>query len=74
MGSPEEYLSRVTMSIRVMTAGDGYRYLLNSVVYGDGDHDASSALTRYYKQEHHQVHGSARASLGSLVTSPRERR
>lgn len=48
MGSPEEYLSRVTMSIRVMTAGDGYRYLLNSVVYGDGDHDASSALTRYY--------------------------
>lgn len=31
-----------------MTAGDGYRYLLNSVVIGDGDRDAASALTRYY--------------------------
>lgn len=38
----------MTVSIRVMTAGDGYRYLLNSVVTGDGDRDASSALTRYY--------------------------
>ncbi|MGP5262404.1 relaxase domain-containing protein [Glutamicibacter arilaitensis] len=36
------------MSIRVMTAGDGYRYLLNSVVIGDGDRDGVSALTRYY--------------------------
>ncbi|GAA1370713.1 relaxase domain-containing protein [Luteococcus sanguinis] len=31
-----------------MTAGDGYRYLLNSVVIGDGDRDAVAALTRYY--------------------------
>ena len=31
-----------------MTAGDGYRYLLNSVVIGDRDRDAASALTRYY--------------------------
>lgn len=31
-----------------MTAGDGYRYLLNSVVIGDGDRDTTSALTRYY--------------------------
>lgn len=31
-----------------MTAGDGYRYLLNSVVNGDGDRDAAAALTRYY--------------------------
>ncbi|WP_281278419.1 MobF family relaxase [Tessaracoccus massiliensis] len=38
----------MTISIRVMTAGDGYRYLLNAVVAGDGDRDASSALTRYY--------------------------
>jgi len=42
------YLSGVTVSIRVMTSGDGYRYLLNSVVTGDGDRDAASALTRYY--------------------------
>ncbi|MGP9662637.1 MULTISPECIES: MobF family relaxase [Micrococcales] len=38
----------MTVSIRVMTAGDGYRYLLNSVVAGDGDRDAASVLTRYY--------------------------
>lgn len=38
----------MTVSIRVMTAGDGYRYLLNSVVTGDGDRDAAAALTRYY--------------------------
>lgn len=38
----------MTVSIRVMTAGDGYRYLLNSVVIGDGDRDAASALTKYY--------------------------
>ncbi|MGJ0203570.1 relaxase domain-containing protein [Leucobacter sp. gxy201] len=38
----------MTVSIRVMAAGDGYRYLLNSVVIGDGDRDAASALTRYY--------------------------
>lgn len=31
-----------------MTAGDGYRYLLSSVVIGDGDRDAAAALTRYY--------------------------
>lgn len=31
-----------------MTAGDGFRYLLNSVVTGDGDRDAASSLTRYY--------------------------
>ncbi|MBF9336195.1 relaxase domain-containing protein [Microbacterium lacticum] len=33
-----------------MTAGDGYRYLLNSVVIGDGDRDAASVLTRYYTE------------------------
>lgn len=33
-----------------MTAGQGYRYLLNSVVVGDGDRDATTALTRYYEQ------------------------
>ncbi len=42
------HLRDVTVSIRVMTAGEGYRYLLNSVVTGDGDRDAASVLTRYY--------------------------
>lgn len=32
----------------MITAGAGYRYLLNSVVIGDGDRDAAAALTRYY--------------------------
>lgn len=40
----------MTVSIRVMTAGQGFRYLLNSVVVGDGDRDAATALTRYYEQ------------------------
>lgn len=44
------YLLGVTVSIRVMTAGEGYRYLLNSVVTGDGDRDAASVLTRYYAE------------------------
>ena len=36
--------------MRRMTAGDGYKYLLKSVVYGDGDGDRalSTPLTRYY--------------------------
>lgn len=47
-GREVAYLLRVTVSIRVMTAGNGYRYLLNSVVTGVGDRDTTSALTRYY--------------------------
>lgn len=46
--SASTHLLYVTISIRVMTAGQGYRYLLNSVVTGDGDRDAASTLTRYY--------------------------
>lgn len=39
------------MSIRVMAAGQGYRYLLDSVVVADGgDRDASRPLTRYYAE------------------------
>jgi conjugative relaxase-like TrwC/TraI family protein len=33
-----------------MAAGVGYRYLLSSVVIGDGDRDATVALTRYYAE------------------------
>lgn len=40
----------MTVSIRVMTAGHGYRYLLNSVVVGDANTDAASSLTRYYAE------------------------
>lgn len=44
------HLPGVTVSIRVMTAGQGYRYLLSSVVAADGDRDASTPLTRYYAE------------------------
>lgn len=44
------HLLDVTVSIRVMTAGEGYRYLLSTVVNGDGDRDAATALTRYYAE------------------------
>ena len=41
---------RMTVSMRLMSAGDGYKYLLKTVVAGDGDRDLSTPLTRYYSQ------------------------
>nr|WP_246057084.1 MobF family relaxase [Nocardioides eburneiflavus] len=41
----------VTVSMRVMSAGRGYDYLLKSVVRGDRDMDGSTALTSYYTEE-----------------------
>lgn len=38
----------MTVSMRVMSAGHGYKYLLRSVVRGDGDGLTADALTRYY--------------------------
>ena len=38
----------MTVSMRVMSAGDGYRYLLSTVAVGDGDRSLSTPLTRYY--------------------------
>lgn len=38
------------MSIRVMSSGRGYEYLLKSVAAGDGDRDMGTPLTRYYTQ------------------------
>nr|WP_205629595.1 MobF family relaxase [Jiangella muralis] len=40
----------MTVSMRVVSAGDGYRYLLKSVAAGDGDRDLSTPLTRYYAE------------------------
>ena len=40
----------MTVSMRLMSAGDGYRYLLKTVAAGDGDRDLSTSLTRYYSQ------------------------
>ncbi len=36
--------------MRVMSAGDGYEYLLRSVVAGDGNRSLSTPLTRYYEE------------------------
>jgi len=36
--------------MRVMSAGDGYQYLLRSVAAGDGDRNLSTPLTRYYSE------------------------
>ncbi len=40
----------MTVSMRVMSAGDGYEYLLRSVAAADGDRALSTPLTRYYAQ------------------------
>jgi conjugative relaxase-like TrwC/TraI family protein len=40
----------MTVSMRVMSAGDGYKYLLRTVVAGDGDRSLSTPLTRYYAE------------------------
>jgi hypothetical protein len=40
----------VTVSIRRMSLGTGYEYLMRSVVRGDGAVAASSPLTRYYAE------------------------
>lgn len=41
----------VTVSMRVMSAGDGYAYLLRTVVTGDGNPTRLTAMIRYYTEE-----------------------
>lgn len=41
----------MTVSMRVMSPGDGYKYLLRSVAAADGDRSLSTPLTRYYAEE-----------------------
>ncbi len=41
----------MTVSMRLMSAGDGYKYLLRTVVAGDGNRSLSTPLTRYYGAE-----------------------
>ena len=42
------HLLSMTVSMRVMSAGDGCKYLLRTVAAGDGDRSLASPLTRYY--------------------------
>ena len=37
--------------MRLMCAGDGYKYLLRTVVVGDGKRSLSTPLTRHYSGE-----------------------
>ena len=58
----------MTVSMRVMSAGDGYKYLLRTVATGDGDRALSTPLTRYYTEEGTppgRWMGSAVTALGS---------
>src|SRR5690625_633453 len=41
----------MTVSMRVMSAGDGYKYLLRTVAAGDGDRSLTTPLTRDYSAE-----------------------
>lgn len=41
----------MVVSMRVMSAGRGYEYLLKTVAAGDGNRDLGTPLTRYYSQE-----------------------
>ena len=41
----------MTVSMRVMSAGDGYKYLLRTVAAGDGQRSLSTPLTRYYSEK-----------------------
>ncbi len=41
----------MTVSMRVMSAGDGYKYLLRTIAAGDGDRSLSTPLTRYYSAQ-----------------------
>jgi conjugative relaxase-like TrwC/TraI family protein len=40
----------MTVSIKRLSAGTGYRYLMKTVAAGDGSRDQSTALTRYYNE------------------------
>lgn len=45
------HLVSMTVSMRVMSAGDGYKYLLRSVAAADGERSLSTPLTRYYAEQ-----------------------
>lgn len=58
----------MTVSMRVMSAGDGYKYLLRTIAAADGDRSLSTPLTRYYAEAGTppgQWLGSGIASLGN---------
>ena len=47
----QAHLTGVTVSMRVMSAGDGYKYLLQSVAAGDGHRPLTTPLVAYYMEK-----------------------
>lgn len=65
----------VTVSMRVMSAGDGFRYLLRTVAAGDGDRSLATPLTRYYSAKGTppgRWMGSGLSALGSTIVEGSE--
>src|SRR5699024_7856055 len=44
------HLNGMTDSMRVMSAGDGYKYMVCTVAAADGDRSLSTPRTRYYAE------------------------
>ena len=59
----------MTVSMRVMLAGDDYKYLLRTVVAGDGDRSLSTPLTRYYAEAGTHPGAGQATSTPSLATT-----
>ena len=57
----------MTVSIRKISLGAGYRYLMSSVARGDGAEPASSPLTRYYAESGTQPGRFLGAGLAGLA-------
>lgn len=70
----------MTVSMRKMSAGEGYKYLLRSVVAGDGNRSLSTPLTRYYAEAGTppgvwmgagvKEFGAGQLNLGTTVSEP----
>ncbi len=60
----------MTVSMRVMSAGDGYKYLLRTDAAADGDRSLSTPLTRYYARSRRCVSKRGRLPNFSGVTPP----
>src|SRR5690625_3072637 len=56
----------MTVSMRVMSAGDGYKYLLRTVAAGDGDRSLSTPLPGYYAEQGAPPGGWVRQGLGGI--------
>ena len=56
----------MTVSMRVMSAGHGYKYLLKTIAAADGDRSLSTPLTRYHAEAGTPPGGWLGAGVGAL--------